>query len=330
MDLPWRGWVCYHVCYQWLSLPDPMGLSTMSVPTARSFAGRCATAVTLLLVSHVAHAGDGGWGYLIDKLVADGVERARTAVYRRLPPFSPVTFSPRPGEASAPYRQLLSDTSVSAARRCRSRYDDSFRAAEERSGVPASVLSAVLHVETHCGEYTGKSIVLHRLSRLAMLNEPGNLRYNIRRQTAGLPPSRASEMERTVRERGRYLEETFYPEVLATFELATKLGIDPLGIRGSRSGAFGLPQFLPTSYLRFALDGNGNGKVSLYEPDDAIASMANYLGAHGWQPGIDETEKRRVIWAYNRSDVYIDTVLGLTDRIEQTHPSTVMRAAARP
>jgi membrane-bound lytic murein transglycosylase B len=300
----------------------------MSLATARSFTGTCAAAVILLLASHVAHAGDGGWGYLIEKLVADGVERARaTAAYQRVPPFSSVVFSPQPGESSAPYRQLLSASSVSAARRCRSRYDDSFRAAEERSGVPASVLSAVLHVETHCGAYTGKSIVLHRLSRLAMANEPGNLRYNIRRRTAGLPPSRASQMERQLRERGRYLEETFYPEVLATFELAQKLDIDPLAIRGSQSGAFGLPQFLPTSYLRFGLDGNGNGKVSLYEPDDAIASMANYLGAHGWQPGLDETEKRRVIWSYNRSDVYIDTVLKLTDRIEQTHPSTVMRAA---
>jgi membrane-bound lytic murein transglycosylase B len=107
----------------------------------------------------------------------------------------------------------------------------------------------------------------------------------------------------------------FYPEVLATFRLAERLGIDPLGIRGSPSGAFGLPQFLPTSYLRFAVDGNGDGLVSLYDPADAIASAANYLVSHGWRPALTRQQQRQVIWAYNHSAAYIDAVLFLADRV---------------
>jgi membrane-bound lytic murein transglycosylase B len=55
----------------------------------------------------------------------------------------------------------------------------------------------------------------------------------------------------------------------------------------------------------------------LYHPADAIASAANYLAAHGWSPAISRSEQRRVIWAYNRSEAYIDTVLGLADLIER-------------
>lgn len=286
------------------------------------------TVAGLLSLTAPARASEGGWGYLIEKLVADGLGRDQVvSAYRRLPRFGSVIFSPDPGESTAPYRALLSERSVAAARRCRIRYDESFRAAEAASGVPASVLSALLHVETHCGGYTGRSIVLHRLSRLAMANEPANVRYNVQRRTRGLSPTAAAAMERKVRARARYLEETFYPEVQATFILAEKVNIDPLGIRGSQSGAFGLPQFLPSNYLRFGVDANGNGRVSLYEPDDAIASAARYLGAHGWRPNISTAEKRQVIWAYNRSDAYVDTILGLSERIEQTHPSKIVSAA---
>lgn len=274
-------------------------------------------ALLLLGVATRAEARSLGWQYLADKLVADGTERARVErVYRRVPRFTRVGFSIAPVESRARYRKLLTGRSVAAARRCRQRHQRWFRTAEARFGVPASVLSALLHVESSCGDYTGKSVVLYRLSRLAMANEPANVRYNIGRWARGVSGAQRVDIERQVRERGAYLEATFYPEVRATFELAAKLKIDPLAIRGSTSGAFGLPQFLPSSYLRFGLDGNGNGKVSLYEPADAIVSAANYLAGHGWRPGLSRAKQRRVLWAYNRSDAYVDTILSLAARVE--------------
>jgi hypothetical protein len=147
-----------------------------------------------------------------------------------------------------------------------------------------------------------------------MANEPANLRRNVLRHSLGR--AAYGDAEQLTRERGQYLEDTFYPEVLATFQLADRLDIDPLGIRGSGSGAFGMPQFLPRSYLSYGVDGNGDGRVSLYDPDDAISSCANYLSAHGWRAGMTRTERRRVIWHYNRSEAYIDAVLGLAERLE--------------
>jgi membrane-bound lytic murein transglycosylase B len=81
------------------------------------------------------------------------------------------------------------------------------------------------------------------------------------------------------------------------------------------AGAFGMPQFLPSKYLQFGTDGDGDGRVSLYDAEDAVASCAQYLKSNGWQPGIDRAGRRRVIWTYNRSSPYIDTVLALADRL---------------
>lgn len=276
--------------------------------------------VLILSASVPASAADQkGWGHLIQKLIADGIERSyveRVFQDRRMRPFGQLSFKLDPVESKTLYRSLLRPRSVRDARRCRARYDRWFRQAENRLGVPAGVVSAILHVETRCGGYTGNFVVLHRLARLAMANEPGNVLFNLREHSKGAPAAEIPEIERRVRERARYLEDTFYPEVVATFEIGRRLSIDPLGIRGSKAGAFGYPQFLPSSYLRFALDGDGDGRISLYHPADAIASAANYLAAHGWSPGISRREQRRALWAYNRSDAYIDTVLHLADRID--------------
>jgi membrane-bound lytic murein transglycosylase B len=168
--------------------------------------------------------------------------------------------------------------------------------------------------------------VFTRLATLAMANEPANLRRNLVRHADGVHPADVPLVDRMVRARARELESIFYPEVLAMFEMEDRTGIDPLDVRGSGSGAFGLPQFLPSSYLRFGVDGDRDGRVSLYDPADAIASAANYLARHGWRPGISHAEQRQVIWAYNHSDPYIDTVLELADALDRVQPSRLSLA----
>src|SRR5262249_4536762 len=143
------------------------------------------------------------------------------------------------------------------ARACRTTYHEELETAERRFGVSANVLTAVLHVETGCGGNTGRDLILPNLARLAMANDPPNGELNIERLGAE-DPSGAS-VAREVEAGAGYLESTFYPGVLATFVLSDRLNVDPLEIRGSASGAFGMPQFLPRSYLRYGVDGNGNG-----------------------------------------------------------------------
>jgi membrane-bound lytic murein transglycosylase B len=259
-----------------------------------------------------------GWRHVIDKLVADGVDRrAVERVFRDpvVPPFTGLTYALVARESAAPYRNFLKSTSVRRARRCKQENAAALRRAERDFAVDHNVVAAILFVETQCGDYTGNHRVLHRLARLAMANEPGNVNRNVNAHLAAHRDRPPADVARLSRQRAKYLEDLFYPEVLATFTIARELGIDPLGIRGSGAGAFGLPQFLPTSYLKYGVDGNGNGRVSLFDPDDAIASCANYLKAHGWKPGLPVSDRRKVIWHYNRSEPYVETILGLADTL---------------
>jgi len=258
--------------------------------------------------------GDRGWTYLKRKLVADGVPRGdvdRAFSDPRMPAFGGLFFSPhQPREGKSMYRNFLGPVGTSTARQCRASWSDAFERAERRFGVPADVCAAIITVETQCGRNTGRSVVLYRLARLAMAKDPDNFRRNAERWGAG-----DADIERRLRARAQYLEDTFYPEVRAVFTIAKRQRMDPLGLRGSGAGAFGYPQFLPTSYLNHAVDGNGDGKISLYDADDATASCASYLAHYGWRKGISHQQKRAVIWRYNRSDSYIDTVLALADRL---------------
>lgn len=289
--------------------------------------------VSTALYPTAAWADERGWEYLMDKLVADGVSRERvleTLHDPRVSPFTAFEFSIYPSrEPRSLYRRFLRPAAIVAARRCRLRYADAFESAERAHGVPASLLTAVLFVESACGRHTGSHLVFVRLARLAMANAPDNVAHNLvrfRDADGTLRPSVAAQ----VRDRARELERTFYPEVRALFTVADRMGIGVFDIRGSSAGAFGYPQFLPTSYLEDGIDADGDGRVSLYDPADAAASCARYLARHGWRPGLARAERRAVIWQYNHSGAYVDAVLTLAARIaDAPAPVRSMTAARR-
>jgi membrane-bound lytic murein transglycosylase B len=272
-----------------------------------------------------------GWGWMIDRLAADGIPRERAArafADARMPAFDGLTFGLYPREPQSMYRHFLRADSIGRAQRCAAQNALGLAEAERVHGVDAAVIGAILYVESACGRNTGRSMVLHRLARLAMANEPRNVARNLARNT---PPSGAIDpaVADRVRERARYLEGIFYPQVVATFEVADRKGIDPLALRGSGAGAFGFTQFLPLNYIAFGTDGNGDGRISLYDAEDAAASTARFLKSYGWKPRMTRDEKREIVWHYNRSDAYIDAVLGLADRIRAARTIEIAAAEAR-
>jgi membrane-bound lytic murein transglycosylase B len=285
--------------------------------------------VVVLATAHGAAARDDerGWGFLIEKLAQDGVPRDRVLrVFRddRVDAFDGLQFSLQPRESPALYRKLHTRRTAALARRCRDRYDGAFDKAERRFGVPSQVVAAIIQVESGCGANTGHSRIMPALARLAMAAEPVNLEQNITRLTLMNPKLPVAGFAHW---RAQHLEDMFYPEVKATFEVADRLHVDPLEIRGSGSGAFGIPQFLPHSYLRYGVDGDGDGRVSLYDPGDAIPSCAHYLQEYGWRSGLSRKEQRNVIWGYNHSDAYIDTVLWIADEVKSPTPEPVVKKA---
>ena len=79
----------------------------------------------------------------------------------------------------------------------------------------------------------------------------------------------------------------FRDELTQALLFAREEGIDPFSLKGSYAGAIGLPQFMPSSIRKFAVDFDGDGKIDLRNsPVDAIGSIANFLVNHGWQTGL--------------------------------------------
>lgn len=82
-------------------------------------------------------------------------------------------------------------------------------------------------------------------------------------------------------------KDMFRDEVLAALEMVER-GVPLAAMKSSWAGALGQPQFLPTSYLRFAADGDGDGRADIWGSQaDTLASIANYLARHGWVKGRD-------------------------------------------
>lgn len=130
----------------------------------------------------------------------------------------------------------------------------SLKAAERAFGVPAEVITAILGIETNYGTYKGTFQVLRSLSTLT---------FSI--------PERAEE---------------FRPQLVDLLMLAREQKRQPDYYLGSFAGAMGYPQFMPTAWRRFGIDGDSDGKIDLINSvDDAIFSIANYLRHHGWTPG---------------------------------------------
>ncbi len=129
---------------------------------------------------------------------------------------------------------------------------DTLARAEEVYGVPGSIITAIIGVETYYGRHKGQHRVLDSLSTLAFYH-----------------PTRS------------YF---FRGELAAFLEIAYEQEVDPADLYGSYAGAMGYPQFIPTSYQAYAVDFDGDGHRDLWENSvDAIGSVANYFAEHGWQ-----------------------------------------------
>ncbi|HUQ11907.1 MAG TPA: lytic murein transglycosylase B [Steroidobacteraceae bacterium] len=145
-----------------------------------------------------------------------------------------------------------------------SQHEADFRRAEEEFGVPPEVILGILGVETSYGRNTGSFRALDALATAAF--------DGARRQSF------------------------FRDELKALILLSRERGIDPLVIKGSYAGAVGLPQFMPSSYRKYAVDYDGDGAIDLLgSPADAIGSIAAYIKAFGWVPGETPTAHVRLL-----------------------------------
>ncbi|MES2944426.1 MAG: lytic murein transglycosylase, partial [Pseudomonadota bacterium] len=134
--------------------------------------------------------------------------------------------------------------------------------AEKEYGVPAEIIVGIIGVETIYGRDTGSFRVMDSLVTLAF----------------DFPSSHPRARERS---------EFFKDEIEQFLTLQNRRGLDPFEARGSYAGAMGMPQFMPSSWVKYAVDFDGDGRIDLWNsPVDVIGSVASYFKAFNWQPGM--------------------------------------------
>jgi lytic murein transglycosylase len=160
---------------------------------------------------------------------------------------------------------------------------------EQRSGVPAAVVMAIWTLESdNGGGDIGKLSVVRTLATMA---------HDCRRT------------------------ELFQGELIAALQIVQRGDLPLRDMKGAFAGELGQTQFLPSSYIKYGVDFDGNGHVDLrHSVPDVLASTANLLKVNGWragQPFGEGTENFQVMREWNRSEIYRKTIVLMAERIAE-------------
>ncbi len=159
---------------------------------------------------------------------------------------------------------------------------------EDQYGVPGSVLVAIWGLETDFGANIGKFPTIRALATLA---------YDCRRADA------------------------FRAELLDALRIVERGDLSPSEMHGAWAGEIGQTQFMPSSYLKYAVDFDGNGRRDLLRSaPDVLASTANYLASYGWkrgQPWDPGSANFAVLQQWNKSEVYAKTIALLANQLDR-------------
>jgi membrane-bound lytic murein transglycosylase B len=184
---------------------------------------------------------------------------------QRLPVVEKLVLPPPSPTAKdwAAYRaRFIEPTRIQAGARFWKKHQATLERAEKEFGVPAAIVVGIIGVETLYGQNTGNFRLVDALGTLAF----------------HFPQAHPRAVER---------QAFFRSEFEKFLQLSARSGNDPLSVRGSYAGAMGLPQFMPSSWVKFAVDFDGDGRIDLFgSPADAIGSVANYFKAFQWRTGM--------------------------------------------
>lgn len=251
---------------------------------------------------------------LQEKLVADGFDKAYISGVFGHPKVGLETTSVSlfavHRESKLNYDQYLGASVIHKARRYIKANQATFSRAQKDYGVGPEIIAAIMLVETRLGAYTGSNSAFNTLATMSALSNT-HLRDTIWEQVVVGGDKTRKEFDQWADRRSGWA----YTELKAFLIYTRENDIDPLSIVGSYAGAVGFPQFMPSNIKRLARDGNGDGKIDLFDHADAIFSIANYLKHYGWKPGIDDKKKYKVLLRYNYSKYYVNTLLKIEKRL---------------
>lgn len=207
-------------------------------------------------------------------------------------------------ESKLNYDQFLERDQIQKAKNYIAANRNAFISTEKAYGVERYVITAIILVETRLGTYVGKRPVLNTLSTMAALEDANN-RKLLWQEVSSTTHLSKSEFEAKAKRKSGWA----YQELKAFLKHCSKENYNPHTINGSYAGAMGICQFMPSNILTLARDGNGDGRINLFDHADAIRSIASYLNNSGWYSGISSKKAFDVVYTYNHSKYYVRTIL---------------------
>ncbi|AGW14809.1 putative Peptidoglycan-binding domain 1 protein [Megalodesulfovibrio gigas DSM 1382 = ATCC 19364] len=220
---------------------------------------------------------------------------------------------------------VLTPTRLMEAREFHLAHFGTLQAMEQAYGVPGEMATAILTVETRHGRILGRDRAVVILASMALDGDPDRAALFFAKTK--LTPTELHWLRETARIRGDWA----FEELAALLRWCRAAGKDPFSFPSSPYGAVGWPQFMPSNIEKFGADGDGDGKVDLFVPEDAIHSIGRYFKGWGWQGKMDLGRRQQVVWRYNRSETYVNTVLGVAEHVaRELRPEAIPPRSGRP
>ncbi len=292
-----------------------------SLKSANGRFALCGVAILILLlaglsVPALAANAPGPFDSLEKRLIADGFDSARIKAIFASPDVSfeegGVSAYFIHNEAKLDYKQFALIRNIASAQKYMKEHQEALAFAEKTFAVDKEVITAIILVETKLGKYVGNKSVINTLATLSAMTEEKP------RQTIwdNLPDDDRRMSRQEFEKKADQKSSWAYRELKAFLTYTEKEGMDPTTIKGSYAGAMGISQFMPSNIAPYGKDGNADGQVDLFVHADAISSIASYLKHYGWKPGIAREEAFKVVYHYNHSKYYVNTILDIADKLK--------------
>lgn len=222
--------------------------------------------------------------------------------------YSPLSIKKQAEDHTGYLDKLINDETVKNGIDFFNKYKDLFCETYSETKVEPSDIIGILNWESKLGLVTGEQKIIRIFAAQYFSGE----KINDGLVKSGEYKKDGAMSVEAGKKRVERLKKNAFSNFKALLIQAKEKNFDPLEVKGSWAGAIGFPQFMPAS-MKFAKDGNGDGKIDLFVMEDAIASVANYLKLHGYS----EKGSVAAFKAYNNDKIYAEGVKKYSDLVKK-------------